>query len=294
MNKNIVIGRRIQLNGLDEDGKPLVNIDINYGPYATLSEALEKLNSRVRNTALTFCVIENNEPKEYWFYPDGSIKQKNTGEGGSSDIDEFFENSQDIWILKSKNGNDFIKTESDVTEIYRPDGSKAASIENDVITIYGNGTGDSAIVLHENKYTIKNPNNKDNIVLEKTRTIYGDYDGQQILKIDTVNNNKTVRLYNGTHTFIESKGYLNSTRILYEGNTFLEGNDTSVNLGSTEVKNTNVFAQDCTRIGISTRDVPSEEFPHIDVNTEFIILSVGGAKLELDKTKLDILNNLLK
>lgn len=294
MNKSIVIGRRIQLNGLDEEGKPLVNIDINYGPYATLDEALEKLKDRVRNTALTFCVIENNEPKEYWFYPDGSVKQKNTGEGGSSDIDEFFENSEDSWILKSKSGNDFIKTEDDVTEIYRPDGGKAASIENGVITIYGSGTGIPAIILHESNYTIKSPNNKNTIILEKTSTIYGDYDGQQVLKVDKINDNKTVRLYNGSYTFVESKGHSDSTRVLYEGNTFLEGNNTSINLGSPGVKDTNVFAQKRTRIGISTKDIPSEEFPYIDVTNEIIVLSVGGVKLELNKDKLAILNEILK
>lgn len=86
----ITIGEQILNSATDESLNPVPNIDGAYGPYASLSAALNAISAERRAVGLTVGIKTGNNIKEYWF--DGGTnnenliaKQSNSGGGGGGE-----------------------------------------------------------------------------------------------------------------------------------------------------------------------------------------------------------------
>lgn len=86
--KGISIGQGILNNASDEQYRPLPNIDVKYGPYDSIADALETLETNMRVAGLTIGVrLGDNKIAEYWF--NGGISNENLvlkGAEGGGDI----------------------------------------------------------------------------------------------------------------------------------------------------------------------------------------------------------------
>ena len=67
MRKGISIGQPIINNSVDDNYNPLPDIDVKYGPYSSIKEALETITPKLRSIGLTIGVKQNNSINEYWF-----------------------------------------------------------------------------------------------------------------------------------------------------------------------------------------------------------------------------------
>lgn len=66
--KGISIGQGIINNASDEQYRPLPNIDVKYGPYDSIEDALNTLDRNVRVAGLTIGIrLGDNKLAEYWF-----------------------------------------------------------------------------------------------------------------------------------------------------------------------------------------------------------------------------------
>lgn len=63
----ITIGQCIKNNAVDENFNPRPNIDDKYGPYNSISEALEAIPLKERSLGLTFGIKDSTSINEYWF-----------------------------------------------------------------------------------------------------------------------------------------------------------------------------------------------------------------------------------
>ena len=63
----ITIGQCINNNAVDENFNPKPNIDAKYGPYKSISEALEAIPVKERSLGLTFGIKDSTSITEYWF-----------------------------------------------------------------------------------------------------------------------------------------------------------------------------------------------------------------------------------
>lgn len=63
----IIIGDRIQNNATDSTLNPVPNLDLYYGPYDNIEEALKFLPQKVRSIGLTVGIKRKGVINEYWF-----------------------------------------------------------------------------------------------------------------------------------------------------------------------------------------------------------------------------------
>jgi hypothetical protein len=74
-----IIGKRLLLNEVDNDGNVYPNVDIRYGPYTSVEEAVQALTENNWLTPfLTVGIIDKGNIKEYWINANKELVDKST------------------------------------------------------------------------------------------------------------------------------------------------------------------------------------------------------------------------
>ena len=74
-----IIGKRLLLNEVDSNGNIYPNIDIRYGPYTSVEEAVQILTENNWLTPfLTVGIIDKGNVKEYWINANKELVDKST------------------------------------------------------------------------------------------------------------------------------------------------------------------------------------------------------------------------
>lgn len=228
MNNPTVIQNPIFINGKDKNGNSYPNIDIRYGPYNSIEEAIDTITeNNWLIPFLTIGIIDNGVIKEYWVNENLQLVNKSLNTSLIEDTDKKEINIID-YINKSINS-----LKKEINTIYL----KSKDSENNIQNIIGKTSGftdDVKNLLDD----IKNINNVINILKDNQIK-------DNKLLIDLVNNFKSLNVYSvndvDTKLFHIKNSIININKVLESFDEIKDDNTKNINiLNNKNIENENV------------------------------------------------------
>jgi chromosome segregation ATPase len=280
MKNPTVIQNPIFINGKDENGKSYPNIDIRYGPYNSIEEAIDTITeNNWLIPFLTIGILDNGVIKEYWVNESLQLTNKSLNTALIEDNDKKEINIVDyinksIESLKKEFNSIYSESKNNELNIQNIIG-KTSGFTNDIKNILNNIKNIENIIN-----ILKNNQTKDN---EKLTKLFNDFKALNVYSIDDVDT-KLLHIRNSIR---------NINKVLESFNEVKDDNTNNINiLKDSNIKNEQIHANIFKLINALTNDIENIK---LNINDVSVVANTIKQKcdnvLESNKEYSKLINN---